>query len=164
MDVQRAVLVLILICFVQLLTGQTPSPSSWCWMCQMRLHFYVCVFPAHILCGRLSKYPIDIPSPLCSMLSHTTHFHPTVRQCAACLEDTANQTIFPIMLAAKRVPVTSKDAFFFRTGLDRGAFVSTSQANHTRVSLEANRDHLFREVCPADLVRNKVRWLHLHPH
>ena len=103
---KHRLVVLILICFIQLRTGQT--------VCSMHQHYYVC-FPTKVLCGRLSKYPIDIPSPLCSMLSH----EPTVRQCAAsyAILVTANQTIFPIIFAATGACYIQRGACFLE--LDR---------------------------------------------
>ena len=43
----------------------------------------------------------------------TTHFHPTVWQCADSLGVTANQTIIPLMRAAERVPVKKKEGYYF---------------------------------------------------
>ena len=59
-----------------------------------------------------------------------------------------NQTIITIMRATRVARVMCgcllhpMRRMIFRTGSDRGAVAFTSQAKHTRVRLEANRDHL----------------------
>ena len=114
-----------------------PHPDAECVKC---IGILLC-FREYVLCGRLPKYPIDIPSPLCSMLSHDS-FSPD-----GPVHVTSN----------KRRPM------LFRTGSDRVAFAFTSQANRTTVRLEVNRDHLFSEVSAGLFgAHTKVMWLHSH--
>ena len=126
-----------------------PHPGAEC----VNASPFLC-FSAYVLCGRLSKYPIDIPSPLCPMLSHDSFSPdgPTV---------TGNQTIILIMQAAEWVPVQRGICFL---ELDRTEVCSLSHPKQTTPGFVWKRTKATssRRSRPADLVHTKLRWLHSH--
>jgi hypothetical protein len=87
----------------------------------------------------------------------------TVRQCAASLGVTANQIIIPIMRAAERVPVTSKEAYALWNWIGpRCVHISHLKRTVPGFVWKRTKTSCSGRSRSADLGPIEVSWLHSH--